>query len=78
MMLSLSMGGIGYVGADVGGFFNDPEPELLTRWYQVGAWSPFFREHAHIDTKVRECSMVSLPAAERNLAIRRRTLPDHA
>ena len=21
--------------ADVGGFFNNPDPELLVRWYQV-------------------------------------------
>lgn len=24
------------------------------RWYQLGAWMPFFRAHAHIDTKRRE------------------------
>ncbi|KAI7207510.1 putative alpha glucosidase II, alpha subunit, partial [Hortaea werneckii] len=28
--------------------------ELLTRWYQVGAFYPFFRGHAHIDTRRRE------------------------
>lgn len=41
-------------GADVGGFFGNPEPELLVRWYQVGAYYPFFRGHAHHDTKRRE------------------------
>lgn len=41
-------------GADVGGFFGNPEPELLLRWYQVGAYYPFFRGHAHHDTKRRE------------------------
>ena len=35
--------------ADVGGFFGNPEPEMLVRWYQVGAFAPFFRAHAHID-----------------------------
>lgn len=40
--------------ADVGGFFGDPTPELLVRWYQAGAFMPFFRAHAHIDTKRRE------------------------
>jgi len=40
--------------ADVGGFFGNPEPELLVRWYQAGAFYPFFRAHAHIDTKRRE------------------------
>ena len=28
--------------------------ELAIRWYQFGAWMPFFRAHAHIDTKRRE------------------------
>lgn len=39
---------------DVGGFFGNPEPELLVRWYQSGVFYPFFRAHAHIDTKRRE------------------------
>ncbi|KAF8377060.1 hypothetical protein HHK36_030433 [Tetracentron sinense] len=43
-----------YAGADVGGFFGNPEPELLVRWYQLGAYYPFFRAHAHHDTKRRE------------------------
>jgi alpha 1,3-glucosidase len=33
MTLSLAVGGISFVGSDVGGFFGDPEPELLVRWY---------------------------------------------
>lgn len=40
--------------ADVGGFFGNPEPDMLVRWYQSGAFYPFFRAHAHIDTKRRE------------------------
>lgn len=54
MLLSLGVGGISFSGADVGGFFGNPEPELLLRWYQAGAFQPFFRGHAHIDTKRRE------------------------
>jgi hypothetical protein len=54
MILSLSIGGITFGGADVGGFFKDPDTELLVRWYEVGAFHPFFRAHAHIDTKRRE------------------------
>lgn len=45
---------VNYAGADVGGFFGNPEPELLVRWYQLGAFYPFFRAHAHHDTKRRE------------------------
>ena len=54
MLLSLSMNGITFVGADIGGFFKNPSPELLVRWYQLGAYYPFHRAHAHIDTKRRE------------------------
>ena len=42
------------IGADVGGFFGNPDVELLTRWYQAGAFQPFFRAHAHLDAKRRE------------------------
>lgn len=35
MLLSISVAGLPFVGADVGGFFRNPEPELLVRWYQV-------------------------------------------
>ncbi|KAJ3083849.1 hypothetical protein HK102_000853, partial [Quaeritorhiza haematococci] len=54
MLLTLGMSGIPFVGADIGGFFKDPSPELITRWYQLGAFQPFFRGHAHIDMKRRE------------------------
>lgn len=54
MCLSEAMAGISLCGADIGGFFNNPDVELLQRWYQLGAWLPFYRSHAHIDTKRRE------------------------
>ncbi|KAI9297179.1 hypothetical protein K502DRAFT_288371 [Neoconidiobolus thromboides FSU 785] len=54
MLLTIGLSGIPFSGADVGGFFGNPDPELLVRWYQTGAFQPFFRAHAHIDTKRRE------------------------
>uniref|UniRef100_A0A673A4J3 Glucosidase, alpha; neutral C n=1 Tax=Sphaeramia orbicularis TaxID=375764 RepID=A0A673A4J3_9TELE len=54
MLLSLSVSGIVFCGADVGGFVEDPDPELLVRWYQAAALQPFFRGHAHKATKRRE------------------------
>ncbi|KAL5210445.1 hypothetical protein ABZP36_006068 [Zizania latifolia] len=54
MVLTLGLTGMSFSGADIGGFFGNPEPDLLVRWYQVGAFYPFFRGHAHHDTKRRE------------------------
>jgi len=54
MCLSLSVAGMGFCGADVGGFFGNPDGELFVRWYQAAAFQPFFRSHAHIDTRRRE------------------------
>ncbi|CAI9285162.1 unnamed protein product [Lactuca saligna] len=54
MILTLGITGITFSGADVGGFFGNPDTELLVRWYQVAAYLPFFRGHAHHDTKRRE------------------------
>jgi len=54
MLLTISMAGISHCGADVGGFFKNPDPELLSRWYQAAAYQPFFRAHAHIETTRRE------------------------
>jgi alpha 1,3-glucosidase len=54
MLLSLNVAALSFVGSDVGGFFGDPDAELFTRWMQAGAYQPFFRGHAHHDSKRRE------------------------
>lgn len=54
MLLSMNVGALSFVGADVGGFFGNPDAELMTRWMQAGAYQPFFRGHAHHDAKRRE------------------------
>jgi len=54
MLLSLNTAALSFVGADVGGFFGNPDAELMTRWMQAGAYQPFFRGHAHHDAKRRE------------------------
>ncbi|KAF9478104.1 glycoside hydrolase family 31 protein [Pholiota conissans] len=61
MVLSNGLAGLSFAGSDVGGFFGNPEPEMLVRWYQVGAFAPFFRAHAHIDTKRREPFLLDEP-----------------
>jgi len=50
----MNVAGLPFVGADVGGFFGNPDAQLLVRWYQAGTFTPFFRGHAHLDTRRRE------------------------
>ncbi|BGP24904.1 alpha 1,3-glucosidase, glycoside hydrolase family 31 protein [Rhodotorula toruloides] len=61
MLLSNNIAGMPFTGSDVGGFFGNPPPEMMTRWHQVGAFSPFFRAHGHIDTKRREVYLFDQP-----------------
>ena len=64
-LLTLSTAGLPWVGADVGGFFGNPEPELLERWYQLGCYYPFFRGHSNCETKRREPYLLPEPARSR-------------
>jgi len=78
MVLSLSLSGMPFTGADVGGFFGTPEPELLSRWYQAAAYLPFFRGHAHLDSPRREPFLLPAPyaaAAADAIRERQRLLP---
>ncbi|PWN26815.1 alpha-glucosidase II precursor [Jaminaea rosea] len=61
MILSNNVAGMSFCGADIGGFFGNPSPEMLVRWYQAGIFEPFFRAHAHIDTKRREPYLLDEP-----------------
>ncbi|XP_017888200.1 neutral alpha-glucosidase AB isoform X2 [Ceratina calcarata] len=54
MCLTLAVSGFSFCGADVGGFFKNPDTELFIRWNQAAAWLPFYRQHSHIETKRRE------------------------
>lgn len=39
--------GFGYWGNDIGGFYGPPNtPELFTRWFQFGVFSPILKTHA--------------------------------
>lgn len=54
MLLAMNVAGLPFSGADIGGFFGNPETELLVRWYQLAAFYPFMRGHAHLEAKRRE------------------------
>ncbi len=46
MLLNLSLSGVAFCGADIGGFFGSCTPELYARWIQLGALQPFARTHS--------------------------------
>jgi len=54
MCLNLGMSGVALCGPDVGGFAGDADGELLARWTQVGALTPFFRNHSALGTRPQE------------------------
>ena len=71
-LINLGLSGFSYAGADIGGFTGGPSPELLTRWYQVGAFTPVFRNHAAKNTPRAE-PWVDGPE---HLAVRRRYIEE--
>jgi alpha-glucosidase len=45
-LINLGLSGFAYSGADVGGFTGGSSPELMTRWFEVAAFTPIFRDHS--------------------------------
>lgn len=53
-LINLGLSGYAFVGADIGGFNGSPTPELLTRWMELGAFNPIYRNHGGKGTRFRE------------------------
>ena len=53
-LLNLGLSGFSMSGADVGGFAYTPQPELLTRWIELGAFQPIDRDHTAAGTGPQE------------------------
>lgn len=45
----MSMSGFSFAGSDIGGFAEQPQGELFTRWIQLGIFHPFCRVHSSGD-----------------------------
>ncbi len=45
-IINLGLSGFGYSAADVSGFAGGPSADLLTRWFEIGAFTPVFRDHS--------------------------------
>lgn len=78
MCLNLGLSGLALCGPDVGGFAGDCGGELLARWTQVGALTPFFRNHAALGTTPQEIWRFGEPyesICRRWIELRYRLLP---
>ncbi|GGO91373.1 TIM-barrel domain-containing protein [Stakelama pacifica] len=67
-LINLGLSGFSYSAADAGGFAGGPSADLLTRWFEIGAFMPIFRDHSAKDTPRAEPWV----DGEKHLAIRRR------
>lgn len=54
MLLSLGLSGFSFAGANLGGFVGSSNPDLLTRWLQVGMFNPIADNHADLGTRPQE------------------------
>ncbi|MDV4151788.1 glycoside hydrolase family 31 protein [Clostridium sp. AL.422] len=54
MLMNLGLSGMSFCGTDVGGFGHDCTGELLSRWVQVGVFTPLFRNHSAMGTRDQE------------------------
>ena len=71
-IINLGLSGFAYSAADVSGFAGGPSPDLLTRWFEIGAFTPVFRDHSATGTPRVE-PWVDGPD---HLAIRRRFIEE--
>jgi alpha-glucosidase len=78
MVLGLSISGVPFCGADIGGFHGWCSPELFARWMQLGALYPFARTHSMWLKRPQEpwrFGARTLAVARAALELRMRLLP---
>ncbi len=54
MLENLGLSGFAFSGADVGGYAGSPSPDLLTKWFEIGAFQPIDRDHTEKGTGDQE------------------------
>lgn len=54
MLMSMGISGMPLIGDDIGGFAGSPTADLLTRWFEVGALNPIYRDHTAKGTADQE------------------------
>ncbi|WP_114782438.1 glycoside hydrolase family 31 protein [Botryobacter ruber] len=54
LMNSMGVSGVAFSAMDIGGFTGNPSVGLYARWIQLGAFTPYFRNHTAVNTKSSE------------------------
>jgi len=54
LLNSLGLSGVPFSGMDVGGFIGQPSIGLYTRWMQLGAFFPYYRNHSGLEERSSE------------------------
>lgn len=54
LLNSLGLSGMSFTAMDIGGFTGNPSIPLYTRWIQLGAFIPYFRNHTSLNSKASE------------------------
>lgn len=54
LLNSLGLSGVSFTAMDIGGFTGNPSTSLYTKWMELGAFIPYFRNHTGINTKAAE------------------------
>jgi alpha-glucosidase len=54
LLNSLGLSGMPFTAMDIGGFTGNPSIPLYTRWIQLGAFIPYFRNHTSLNSKASE------------------------
>src|SRR5581483_5410711 len=78
MVINSGLSGLAFTGPDIGGFAGDAEPELFTRWLQLGVVLPYFRVHTAFNTADQEPWAFGQPyedIARRTINLRYQLLP---
>lgn len=77
-LTSMGLSGEPHVGVDIGGFFDNPSPELYARWIEMGTFYPFMRTHTCAGTIRQEPWSFGAEVediARRSIKLRYRLLP---
>jgi len=53
-LMNLGLSGFVFAGDDIGGFRGSPMPDLFTRWIELGAFNPIYRDHSEKGTADQE------------------------